>query len=661
VIVGIDKYVPAARGTANLSERAKARMRAIQGKPSRTALLDLDGAVNDAESIQALLIKRFGFEKQNIVFLANEKATADAILNAVQTHLIDAARSGDISLFYYAGHGSRIRNTLTLNTAGKDSTLIPADALIGAPDIRSKELVRIYQQAPKKGVQLTVIQDSCFSGAGARGLFPVSKTRAQDEDPQISVAERLEGDLPENQGVLILTASQDYQPSQELRDPELGVHGAFSWALLRVLATSPVNERADRIFQRTRALMQSKVLDQEPVLLARSDRKEQGLFGQPSDSRGVTVAVGYVDAAKKQLELNAGLAMRLHPGCELKRVEPASPPLRIRVTEVNGPASSNAEVIAPGAITGVQEGNLFQLEKWVAPDEELLRVYIGPAIPAELRSALQLGPTVAIVDTADRADYALIGRPASAGKMEYAWVLPSLSSKDLRGPAPQAVRPPRTDWIGISNDRASIEDPARQLRGLASKLANVVGWLNLQSPAEASFPYRLELRDAASKQASDGRLTGDHRYKMFLKRDPAAKLQDAPRRRVYVFVVDSNGKSQLAFGTANLGNEIPRPEDDGKYPDEIPLTKYEADLRVSEPYGVDHYFVLSTSQPIDDPKSIFESEGVVTRSMDPVKAPKNPLERLISSRAAGTRGAISGVPTDWSIERTSFRSLPPEK
>jgi uncharacterized caspase-like protein len=354
VIVGIDKYVPAARGTANLSERARARTRAIQGKPSRTTLVDLDGAVNDAESIQALLIKRFGFEKQNIVFLANEKATADAILNAVQTHLIDAARSGDISLFYYAGHGSRIRNTLTQNTAGKDSTLIPADALIGAPDIRSKELVRIYQQAPKKGVQLTVIQDSCFSGAGARGLFPVSKTRAQDEDPQVSVAERLEGDLPENQGVLILTASQDYQPSQELRDPELGVHGAFSWALLRVLATSPVNERADRIFQRTRALMQSKVLDQEPVLLARSDRKEQGLFGQASDSRGVTVAVGYVDAAKKQLELNAGLAMRLHAGCELKRVEPASPPLRIRVTEVNGPASSNAEVVAPGAITGVQ-------------------------------------------------------------------------------------------------------------------------------------------------------------------------------------------------------------------------------------------------------------------------------------------------------------------
>jgi len=28
-------------------------------------------------------------------------------------------------------------------------------------------------------------------------------------------------------------------------------------------------------------------------------------------------------------------------------------------------------------------------------------------------------------------------------------------------------------------------------------------------------------------------------------------------------------------------------------------------------------------------------------------------------RSVSTRGSISGVPTDWSIERTSFRSLPP--
>jgi hypothetical protein len=110
-----------------------------------------------------------------------------------------------------------------------------------------------------------------------------------------------------------------------------------------------------------------------------------------------------------------------------------------------------------------------------------------------------------------------------------------------------------------------------------------------------------------------------------------------------------------------LGNEIPRPQDGGRLPEEFPLDIAPQKMTISEPFGMDNYFVLSTSQAIDDPASVFAFAGVRTRSMDSAKGANNPLERLISSRSAGTRGAISGVPTDWSIERFSFRSLPPEK
>jgi hypothetical protein len=74
--------------------------------------------------------------------------------------------------FYYAGHGSRIANTLAKNSSGMDSTLVPADTLLGAPDIRSKELDRIYLQARKRNVEFTAVEDSCFSGAGTRGPRP---------------------------------------------------------------------------------------------------------------------------------------------------------------------------------------------------------------------------------------------------------------------------------------------------------------------------------------------------------------------------------------------------------------------------------------------------------------------------------------------------------
>ncbi len=251
------------------SGKTKERLAQLQGRPSRDRIADLEGAVNDVVQLRDLLIRKYKFEPANIILLKNGEATADQILDALQKHLVDAAKPGDVSFFYYAGHGSRIRNTLTKNSSGMDSTLVPADTLLGVPDIRSKELDRIYLQARKKDVALTVVQDSCFSGAGTRGLRPANRTRAVDSDDKVSVAEALEGPLPEEQGVLFFAASQDYQPAQEVDINPLGKHGAFTWAFLQVLATAGENERADRIFQRTRAIMQSQVVvDQEPVAAA---------------------------------------------------------------------------------------------------------------------------------------------------------------------------------------------------------------------------------------------------------------------------------------------------------------------------------------------------------------------------------------------------------
>jgi hypothetical protein len=138
--------------------------------------------------------------QRNIILLQNDEAAADRILDTLQTHLVDAAKPGDASFFYCAGHGSRITNTMTRNSSGTDSTLAPADALLGVPDIRSRELDRIYLQARKRNVEFTVVEDSCFSGAGIRGPLPAGRTRAAGSDDKVSFAEALEGPLPEEQG-----------------------------------------------------------------------------------------------------------------------------------------------------------------------------------------------------------------------------------------------------------------------------------------------------------------------------------------------------------------------------------------------------------------------------------------------------------------------------
>jgi Caspase domain len=745
VLVGIDQYTRPSLGVSyELSPRTRARLSRISGTPSRKDLMNLDGAVNDARQLHDLLIRQYAFRPENTLLLTNEEATADHILDRLQSFLIDAAQPGDISVFYYAGHGSRILNKLTENRSGMDSTIIPADALLGVPDITSKELARIYAQAPKKSVQLTVIQDSCFSGGGARGIFP-RKTREQAEDTQVWIADRLDVP-PEREGVLVISASQDYQPAQELDHTDLeGAHGAFTWALLHALASSPVDQRVDRVFQRTRAFMQSKVSDQEPAMVALRGRNERTLLGTPADeSKLPTVAVGYVNPAKSMLELNGGLAMDLHEGCELERIAPPAPAVRARITEVNGPALSNATLVGPGSLTEVHPGDLFRLKKWAAPVGEGLRVFVGPSL--SLQAILAIEPQIAalrarpdvelvsdptaatpayivswdgalrswtlranrpdalpvridpftaesvvkhlphahekvrlsvlvpavqelklnldssddravtVVNSPQTADYVLVGSYRDSKSVQYAWIAPGATTETSRNPL-RAARPVRTDWTSTNGQDATFESASQALADAARQLALIAGWLDLRSPADDPFAYQLTLRDSQSgAEVSGGEARGGRSYKLALRRGALIDPRPVEPRRVYVFVIDSFGKGTLLFPSGNLENEFPTPQETSA--PVIDLTKAKEDFSVSEPYGIDNFFLLTTREPIDDPETVFNFEGVRTRGL---RTNADPLSRLLSMRVAGTRGSVSGVPTDWSIEHIAVRSVPPNQ
>ena len=737
LLVGINVYSPAT-DHREISDQAKLRLSAIRGTPSRRTLEPLDGAVNDAEAMKEMLVRRFGFDESNIIILSNQQATADSILRLLQSHLIDQAAAGDISLFYYAGHGSRITNLAAQhgNSPELDSTLIPADALLGVPDVRSKELARIYAQAPKKGVLLTVIQDSCYSGAASRGAVTAHKTRDQPIDPAVSVDERLSEPLPEDGGVLMIMASQDYEPAAELRNTDLdGPHGAFTWALLHALGTSSVNDRADRIFQRARALLQSKVPGQEPVLLAKKGRNARGLLGQASDSgQMVTVAAGRVIGST--IKLNGGIAMNLSEGYELKRVGGGKPPVEIRITKVNGLSSSDAIMIGqPDGDQAVQPGDLFAIKKWVAVDRALLRVYVGGAMPdselqralgalaavrnlksiawvedptvqapthrlmwdpvkskwalleiatgsqptwiptparkrlnnclprekksklfvqippsAEMLAAFRLESTsVAAADSPESADYVLLGRlcdSRGAGCVEYSWAVPDLAEDELPG-AKFSARPLRTDWF-TADVPAAVQ--AESLRNAVLGLAKVAGWLNLAPPTlDAAWPYELVLQNKKTKKIlSTPEVRGDEEYQLMLRATPGTATASVSPRRVYVFVIDSFGKATLLFGQ-NLKNEFPRLGD----ADLIAIG--DGDFTVSEPYGIDHYFLLATATPIDNPETVFNFSEVRTRGSQSA----DPLVRLLENTGAATRGAVTKIPPNWSITRLTVRSRPP--
>jgi hypothetical protein len=742
VIVGNDNYLTPTT-SAPPSIQTLARLKQIDGKPSRAGLSRLSGAYNDALEIEKVLMARFNFEENNIVMLPgiDRPATADNILGAIRSHLIKGAAPGDISVFYYAGHGSRIRNTSTENASGLDSTIIPADALRGVPDIRGKELARLYVEAAQNQVHLTVIQDSCFSGAAARGLFTAGRSRDEDPDNNVSVNESWTGPLPEELGVLAMMASEDYQPAMEIPVDEFGGghHGAFTWALLRALYSSPANEPAERLFQRTRALLQSRVANQEPVLFAKNGRGQLDLFGQPADTsvRAHSIAVAKVDPKVNAITLNGGQGMNLYQDCILKRISPASPTVTIRITATPGLTLSKA-AIETGKITDVNVGDLFQLERWVVPRQAALRLFVGPPMPlSDLREAaaalapltsepsihwvadptietpthlltwdgqwhlvenrrdaaglviekanpatvlkslanatgvrlyvrfplpqeiatnLDIGPSshnpaIELTDRTEDARYLLQSRVETNGEIRYAWTLPGLTEQDLANQAEQARREKKRAPILAQPLRSYWAQTADSLTQNALKFARVIGWLELEAPpAQEPFPFHLSLKDVDSGKTAVDELIGGHRYSLLLDPNNAAPAEVAPRW-VYVFEIDSTGCGSLLApqSGANHDNRFPRS------PPSAHLTSNQADIIVLPAYGTDMYIMLASGSTIDAPGMVFNFDGVQSRGVG-----TNPLDRLFSQDGAGTRGPKAPVPTDWSIERLTFYSVPPD-
>src|SRR6185503_913935 len=136
----------------------------------RAALSNLEGPKTDVAAMREVLSKKYGFTV--IDTLEDQKASRAAILAAIKKDLVDDSAPGDVCVFYYSGHGSRVRNSKGGEADGYDESMVPADSNQGALDIRDKELARLFLDALKKGVILTTIFDSCHSGSIGRG-YPV--------------------------------------------------------------------------------------------------------------------------------------------------------------------------------------------------------------------------------------------------------------------------------------------------------------------------------------------------------------------------------------------------------------------------------------------------------------------------------------------------------
>jgi hypothetical protein len=136
---------------------------------------NLNGCVPDVLLSYKILSEKFGFFKDNIEIITDEKATKKNIIEGLKC-LTNNAVETDTLFFHYSGHGSQVVSkdwTKSSETDGRDEILCPVDLNWDDP-LRDNDLNKIFSSVNSK---IVIVLDNCFSGTGLRAGFfqPVKK------------------------------------------------------------------------------------------------------------------------------------------------------------------------------------------------------------------------------------------------------------------------------------------------------------------------------------------------------------------------------------------------------------------------------------------------------------------------------------------------------
>jgi hypothetical protein len=374
LLIGIDDY-SASRMTSRRGMRSEGAERFVG---------NLRGAVRDVEIMREMLMRRYGFRDADIVILKNQDATRDAIIGAIERHLIAPAKKDDVLLFYFAGHGSQVENTSSTELDRMDESLVPGDTKIGADDLRDKELSKYFNAVLDHDASLTIIVDSCNSGSISRALVADGDVRAVRPDLR-DVQDPSESPAPESRGALVLSAAKDFARAFEVIDEEGRSHGAFSWALFKAMRAAVAGEPASDTFLRAQAILHAEPPYQDAVMSGDATARLMPLlrWTRAQGAAETTIALEQIRADGTAV-LQGGWADGLTVGTTLRARDHGAGDARIRITGLIGIARSEGRRIGKSR-AALPPGTLFGISTWSAPLGRPLRVWIPQT--SEIESA----------------------------------------------------------------------------------------------------------------------------------------------------------------------------------------------------------------------------------------------------------------------------------
>ncbi|KAI3445740.1 hypothetical protein Pfo_002405 [Paulownia fortunei] len=127
----------------------------------------LNGSINNVLYMKKLLVETFGFPHSSILVLTeeedNSRIPTKKNIQAALRWLVQGCQSGDSLVFFYSGHGSRVRDRDGDELDGYDESLVPVDYDTEGKILDDEINATIVRPLPK-GATLISIIDTCFSG-----------------------------------------------------------------------------------------------------------------------------------------------------------------------------------------------------------------------------------------------------------------------------------------------------------------------------------------------------------------------------------------------------------------------------------------------------------------------------------------------------------------
>lgn len=362
LLIGIDEYQP----------------EGVEIK-TRVRWSNLDGCVNDIIAINELIINKFGFKENEITVLTNVGASRDSILFHFD-RLTKKAKKGDNVFFYYAGHGSQVKNSLSSEDDKRDETIVPSDSYKGTQDIRDKEIATVFDKIVENGSILTAIFDCCHSGSIARGVMDNEPDKLRMCLPnENDVKDAGSAPRPEEKGALIISASQDDEAASEYRGTKNNPHGAFTYAFLQTMNNLPATASAEQVFLSIRSIVKYLGKRQEPVIAGTEDRLKSNLMGMAPDNipRHTQVAV-IKSHDEDEIIIQSGYVSGLNVGSQIFHVA-KNDTITLEIIEVEELNKSTAKLVQ-GNFKEIKPGMMFQVLSYASPDYSTLNIHIPNTI-----------------------------------------------------------------------------------------------------------------------------------------------------------------------------------------------------------------------------------------------------------------------------------------